>query len=363
MSSAASASPERATEPRSRGKTSSPSTTNITTCATKASPSWNVTRCPAEPRRGAADGEPDQVDGQEAAAAAHVGDPERERRGGDRGDRRERADRVGKARERPGRDDAEPDPDHQAEAELAEEQQREIGDPVVRLLDPVDQADRQRDRHRVVAAGLRLERAGQATLDAGEAQRREDRRGVGRGHDRAEEDRLEPGKVEQRVGGKPGQERRHHHADRRQQGRRDRDLAQPPPRGGEPALEEDRRQRHHAHLPRELGVVELDSAQAVGAEQHPEPEERDQRRHARRASHRTRRRCSPPARRRRSGGSGPRPRPYSSRIRPSVPKRSLPTGQRAGRRHSQVVDSVAAAPSTFVTPRPRFARRCTRRRP
>ena len=243
-------------------------------------PFVELDQIPAEPRRGAAHGEPDQVDGQEAAAAAHVGDPERERPRGDRGDRRERPDRVGQARERPGRDDAERDPDHQAEAELAEEQQAEIGDPVVRLLDPVDQTDGQRDRHRVVAAGLRLERAGEATPDVGEAHRREHRRRVGRRHDRAEEDRLEPGEVEQGVGREPGQQRRHHHADRRQQGRRDRDFAQPPPRGGEAALEEDRRQRHHAHLPGELGVVELDSTQAVGAEQHPEPEERDQRGHA-----------------------------------------------------------------------------------
>ena len=56
---------------------------------------------PAVARRRAADGEPDQVDREEAAAADHVGGAERERAGGDRGDRGEGADRVGKACEDP----------------------------------------------------------------------------------------------------------------------------------------------------------------------------------------------------------------------------------------------------------------------
>jgi hypothetical protein len=58
--------------------------------------------------------------------------------------------------------------------------------------------------------------------------------------------------------------------------RRDSDLAEPAPGGRQPALEEDRCQCDHAHLARELGIVELDPAETVGAEQHPEPQERDQ---------------------------------------------------------------------------------------
>jgi len=52
-----------------------------------------------------------------------------------------------------------------------------------------------------------------------------------------------------------------------------RHLAQPSPRGRQPALEEDRSQTDDADLARELGVVELDPAGTVGAEQHPEREE------------------------------------------------------------------------------------------
>ena len=52
-------------------------------------------------RRRAADREADEVDGEEAAAADHVGGAERERRRGDRRDGRERADRLRDARERP----------------------------------------------------------------------------------------------------------------------------------------------------------------------------------------------------------------------------------------------------------------------
>ena len=71
--------PGSATAGRSLGNTSRPSTTNIVTCARNASPSWNATSWRAVARRRAADGEPDEVDGEEAAAADHVGDAERER--------------------------------------------------------------------------------------------------------------------------------------------------------------------------------------------------------------------------------------------------------------------------------------------
>ena len=144
-------------------------------------------------RRRAADGEPDEVDGKEAAAAEHVRRPERERRGGERGDGGERADRVREATEDPGCERSEGSAHEQAEAELLDDQQREVVEAVVaRPLDPGDQADRERDRHRVVAARLGFERAGERAADVGEAQRREDGGCIGGGDDRAEQDGLEP---------------------------------------------------------------------------------------------------------------------------------------------------------------------------
>ena len=174
---------------------------------------------------------------------------------------------------------AERDADDEAEAELLHDEQQQVVEPVVvRLLDPRDQAERERDRHRVVAARLGLERAREPAADVREAERREDRGGVGRGDDGAEQDRLEPGEVEEHVRGDARQDRADDDADRAQQRGRHRDLAQPAPRGLEAALVEDQREPDDADLARELGVVELDPARPVRAEQHPEREERRQHR-------------------------------------------------------------------------------------
>ena len=92
-------------------------------------------------RRRAADREPDEVDREEAAAADHVGGAERERAGGHRRHRREAADRVGEPPEDPDRDRAERDADEQSEADLLDDQEREVVEAVrVRTLDPGDQA-------------------------------------------------------------------------------------------------------------------------------------------------------------------------------------------------------------------------------
>ncbi len=148
--------------------------------------------------------------------------------------------------------------------------------PKVGLVNPLDQPDRERDRHRVVPAGLGLERPREPPPDVREPERREDRCGVGRGDDGAEQDGFQPGQVEEEVRGCSGQERGHDDADGAEQRGRHDDLAQPPPRGREPALVEDRGEPDDADGARELGVVELDVARAVRAEQHPERQERDE---------------------------------------------------------------------------------------
>ena len=50
--------------------------------------------------------------------------------------------------------------------------------------------------------------------------------------------------------------------------------------GREPALEQDQRERDDADDAGVLGVVEVDQAEAVGAQQHPEAEEQDEARDA-----------------------------------------------------------------------------------
>jgi hypothetical protein len=226
-------------------------------------------------RRRAADREADEVDGEEAAAADHVRGAERERAGGHRRDRREGADRVREPREDPDRGRPERDADQQPEADLLDDEDQEVVDPVrVRLLDPGDQAERQRDSHRVVAARLGLERACQRAPDVRGAEGCEDRRRVGRCDDGAEKHRFQPGEIEEDVRRDAREQSADDDADRAQKRCGHGDLPQATPRGLEPALVEDQRQPDHSHSPGELRVLELDPARSFRPEQHPEGEER-----------------------------------------------------------------------------------------
>ena len=193
-------------------------------------------------RGSAPDRQPDEIDGEEAAAADRVGRAEGDRRGRQRRDRRERADRHRETREDPRRQGAEPDADDEAEADLLRDEQGEITHAVARWpFDPRDQPERQRDRHRIVPAGFRLECPGEAPADVRHAQGGEHRRRIGRCDHRAEQQGFEPRHVEERARTEPGDRSRDHDADRAQQSRGDRDLPEPAPRRLKPALVEDQR--------------------------------------------------------------------------------------------------------------------------
>ena len=92
-----------------------------------------------------------------------------------------------------------------------------------------------------------------------EPERREDRRGIRRRDDGAEQERLQPAELlEERVRGDARQDGAHDDADGAEQRRRHGDLAQPSPRGLQAALVQDRDEADDADLAGELGVVELD---------------------------------------------------------------------------------------------------------
>ena len=67
-----------------------------------------------------------------------------------------------------------------------------------------------------------------------------------------------------------------HGADRRQRDRGPEHRADLAPAGGQPALEQDQDQADRPQGPGQLGVVELDPADPLGADQHPEAEEEEQ---------------------------------------------------------------------------------------
>ena len=173
----------------------------------------------------------------------------------------------------PGREHADHEPEEQPDADLLDDQRRQVADAVVRTLDPGDQAERQCDRDGVVAARLRLERAGEAAAQPGAAERREHGRRIGRRDDGAEEERLRPGEVEEEVREAAGDAGGDDDTDRREQRRGNCDAAQPAPRGRKTPLIEDRDERDDADFAGDGRVVEGDASRAVGAEHHAEAEE------------------------------------------------------------------------------------------
>ena len=139
----------QATGPSSLGNTSRPSTTNSTTWARNASPSWNATIVSRSGHRRVADPERHDVDGQEAAAVQARCDAVAERAvpidatgangassAGSRGSNRARRTEDGT--------------DHEADPQLLVEEPRDVAEAVSGSLDPGDQADRERNRHWVV---------------------------------------------------------------------------------------------------------------------------------------------------------------------------------------------------------------------
>ena len=164
----------------------------------------------------------------------------------------------------------------------------EVGQAVRPVLDPRDQADRQRNRDRIVRSRLCLEHPCEPTAQVRHAQRREDGGCVRRRNDGAEQEGRRPAERKDRVCDDTGDRRRDDDTDGAQHRRRDDDRPDRPPRGRDPALEEDDREPDDPDRARKMRVRELDAADPVAPEQHPDPEERDQHRHARLACDRRR---------------------------------------------------------------------------
>ena len=173
--------------PAALGNTSRPSARNIVELRDPRQPLMERVIVLLGGDRRAAEHEPGDVDGEEARAVQRVGGAERERRGRERRDGVEAGGRELRALERPAPRRADREPDDGADPDCAHEQLEHVGDAVVGLLDPVDEADHQQHRDRVVDAGLALERAREPALAASSraAARRSPRRRSTRGSRRA----------------------------------------------------------------------------------------------------------------------------------------------------------------------------------
>ena len=230
--------------------------------------------------RRVAEPEADDVDGEEAASTRDVRQAEADRPGGDGRDRRERRREGRQADERPRGDRAHCEPEREAERELADDEHEQVDEAGAAALDPVDQADRQGDARRVVRARLALQHAPEPAAETRHPQRREHRGCVRRRDDCPEQERGGPREREHGARGERGDRRGHDDADGAERRGRNDDAAERPPRCRDAALEQDHREPDDADRARQVDVGEVDAADAVAAEQHPEPQEHDEHRHA-----------------------------------------------------------------------------------
>ncbi len=154
----------------------------------------------------------------------------------------------------------------------------------------LDQDDREQHRERIVAAGFHLEGGAdpRAQPQSAGVDQEEHRRGVGRGHDRADQQRLGPAHVEQVFGDRGGDRRREQDTDGRERGRRRQHAA----KGGKPraqaAVEQDQRQRDRADHVGRAHVVELDAARTSFTREHPDDQEHEQQRRSEAHCHQAR---------------------------------------------------------------------------
>ena len=242
-------------------------------CATQARPSWNAVTVRLAGMSADPSMRPAEVDGEEARAVQRRGGAERERRRRQRRDRVQARRREPHARERLLCERADGEPREQADHELLGEQHEHVGQPVVGLLDPLDEPEHEQHRDRVVEARLALQGAFQAPPEPRPAQQGEHRRAVRGGHDRAEQQALEQREVEQPGGGEARDDRGDQRPGHRERDRGPQHRPDLAPARREAALEEDQRQRDDADGLGEVVVVERDPAQPVRAHEHPDPEE------------------------------------------------------------------------------------------
>ena len=180
--------------------------------------------------------------------------------------------------------------DQGADQRLGDQERRDVVPGLAAVQDHLDQHDGEEDRERIVDPGLDLERRADARPQPQPlgVQQEEHRRGVGRGDDRADQQRLGPAEPERKHRRRRGQRGSHQHADGRQQARRADHVAEGLVAGAQTAVEQDQRQRHRSDGVGEPHVVEPDAERPRLARQHADQQEHQQQRRAEAQRHQAR---------------------------------------------------------------------------
>lgn len=211
-----------------------------------------------------------EIDGEEAAAVRHGTGPVRHDRDRQDGDRVEAGRGQGHMPQGERAEPAGRESDDRADRQL----QRDLADQHVPGVDRTGRGERHHQDHDggVVETGFRLERSGHPGRQRHFAQHGEDRGGVGRGDDRADDQGLLPRESHQIVGGGGRDADAHRDACRRQSGGRGQRRPDLFPLRAESTFGQDHDEGAVADHLRQFGVVELDVEQAVPADGHADAE-------------------------------------------------------------------------------------------
>ena len=236
-----------------------------------------------------ADDQPGDIDREEAGAVQRFGQAERHQRA-DGDERRVHPLRQHQAVEHQD-DGAAADPAKEAADDgFLGQQGGDVGPWRAAGEQYLDQDDGEKDRERIVDAGLDLERCGNARAKPQSlgVKQEEHRRGIGRGHHSTDQQPLVPVQLQRPDGDRRGQRHGDQDAGGRQHARRGEHIAERREPRTQPAVEQDQGERHRPDRIGQPHVVELDAADAGFAGQHADQEEHEQQRRAEAQRHQTR---------------------------------------------------------------------------
>ena len=237
------------------------------------------------PRRPVADDDAGEIDREKSRGVRDLRHAE-DHQGGGRDKGRMQALRQRHAIERHHHQTAADHPDDGAEQAFARELHGDMRGRAFADRNELDQHQREKDGERIVGAGFSFQGCAdtRAQAQALGVHEQKHRRGIGRCHHGADQQRLGPVQIERIFGGRRRDQRGNQHADGRQHHRWRQHGADALKLGPQAAVEQDQRQRHRAHQIGGAHVVEAELARPGIARQHADQQEHQQQRARRSAA-------------------------------------------------------------------------------